>query len=111
LCCEVIVVSANRLGTINHTLLTVRALLSTSCRGARKTCSPIFTHDSTHLKVVLMNHASGDASSNSNAKILAEFLTAVPLFAIPFLGRNCRSINAVKRNQKKLQKNLARILQ
>jgi dethiobiotin synthetase len=105
--CRVIVVARNKLGTINHTLLTLRALQ------ARKTLppSPLSTLHSPLPRVVLMNHSSRDASCGSNAAILSEFLAPVPLIAIPFLGRNSRALSAIKRNEKKFQKTLARILE
>jgi dethiobiotin synthetase len=100
--CRVIVVARNKLGTINHTLLTVQALQHHS-----SLCTP----HSALPSVVLMNHSSHDASSDSNAAILREFLTPVPLFSLPFLGRNCGALSAIKRNEKKFRKTLARILE
>ena len=101
--CAVIVVARNRLGTINHTLLTVSAL-----RGAG-------IHA---LKVVLMDGAPGpagaaadeDVSVHSNPKILAELLRPAPLWQVPFLGSNATRIEVVKKNRKKIEKTLARIL-
>lgn len=96
--CEVILVSANRLGTINHTLLTDSVLQVT---------------DIQRLTVVLMEvlsprHVTPDAGHNS--RILAEFLPFTPLLEIPFLGPNACSPRAVKINAKKFKKVLARIL-
>ena len=93
--CEVIVVSCNRLGTINHTLLTVEALGTLENKG---------------LKVVLMSHNNLDASINSNRRILAEFLAPTPVIAIPFLGRNLTRIAALKNSENKIQKSLALVL-
>jgi dethiobiotin synthetase len=93
--CAVVVVSANRLGTINHTLLTVEGLRDAGA---------------TRIKVVLMQRAHPDASSRTNAAVLAELLGPVPLFAIGYLGPNPRSREALKKNQKKFQKVLARLL-
>jgi dethiobiotin synthetase len=98
LACEVIVVSRNKLGTINHTLLTVQSLHS------------IRAGTSGRRSVVLMNSAAQDLSSRTNAAILAEILSPVPLVLIPFLGRNCDSVAALKRNVKKFQKTLAAVL-
>jgi dethiobiotin synthetase len=105
--CRVIVVARNKLGTINHTLLTVRALQSRKVvsRSSQPTLLSALT------KVVLMNHSSRDASCGSNSTILREFLAPVPLITFPFLGRNCRALSAIKRNEKKFQKTLARILE
>jgi dethiobiotin synthetase len=99
--CEVIVVAPNKLGTINHTLLTVRHLQS--LKGRRK-------KSITHLKVVLMGTAKSDDSSGSNGHVLREFLAPVPLFEVPFLGRNACSVTAVKKNRKKIANTLASIL-
>lgn len=93
--CEVIVVSRNRLGTINHTLLTVRMLQHIGIRT---------------LSVVLMSGENRDGSSSSNARILEELLGAVPLHALGFLGRNNLRLAALKKNCKKIKKSLARIL-
>jgi dethiobiotin synthetase len=93
--CEVIVVSANRLGTINHTLLTVRALQDTGI---------------TALKVVLMGQRQPDQSSDSNHPILAELLGRVPVFSVGFLGREVMGIKAIQATEKKVEKILAQIL-
>jgi dethiobiotin synthase len=93
--CEVIIVSCNRLGTINHTLLTVEALRTLENKGP---------------KVVLMSHNNIDASINSNRRILAELLVPTPVFPIPFLGRNLTRIGVLKKSEKKIQKSLALIL-
>ena len=93
--CEVIVVSPNRLGTINHTLLTVEALKTIENKG---------------LKVVLMSHKNQDASAGSNRRVLTELLAPTPVLPVPFLGANSLRTEAVKRSRKKIQKSLARIL-
>ncbi len=93
--CEVIITSRNLLGTINHTLLTARALQDAGQQ---------------RLKVVLMDGAGQDASSLSNTRILTELLAPVPVISIPFLGPNSAGIEAVKKNQKRIKKTLARIL-
>jgi len=93
--CEVIVVARNRLGTINHTLLTVRTLQHIGIRS---------------LSVVLMSGKKRDISSLSNPKILAELLGCVPLHPIRYLGENNVRVGALKKNRKKIKKTLARIL-
>jgi dethiobiotin synthetase len=100
--CAVIIVARNRLGTINHTLLTVQAL-----RAAR-----VY-----RLKVVLMGCkpvpvgvVAQDLSAVSNAALLAELLAPVPVLRLPFLGRNALCVTEVKKNRKKIKKTLARIL-
>jgi dethiobiotin synthetase len=93
--CEVIVVACNRLGTINHTLLTVDALQHIGIRT---------------LKTVLMSSTEGDFSARSNSRILAELLAPTPVLPVPCLGMNLLRIEALKKSRKKIQKSLARIL-
>jgi dethiobiotin synthetase len=93
--CEVIVVSRNLLGTINHTLLTVAALQRIGIKG---------------LKVVLMSSLQEDASTGSNCRILAELVAPTPVVPVRFLGRNPVQIEALKESRKKVKKSLARIL-
>ncbi len=93
--CGVIVASRNRLGTLNHTLLNVRALQQAGIQ-----C----------LKVVLLDRRRTDSSSASNPKILAQLLAPIPVLAIPFLGSHpCQGV-ALKKKSKKLKKTLARLL-
>ena len=96
--CEVILVSANRLGTINHTLLTHRVLQA----------ADIQTLTVLLMDVLSPRHVTPD--TRHNARILAEFLPSTPLLEIPFLGPNACSPKAVKKNAKKIKKVLARIL-
>lgn len=92
--CDVVVVGRNKLGAINHTLLTVEALQ------ARRV---------NRIKVVLMDQATLDASSRSNAAILRKTLAGAEVFRVPYLGAGADRIGAVKRNVKKLKKTLARV--
>jgi dethiobiotin synthase len=110
--CRVVVVARNKLGTINHTLLTVRALQHRHAFASSKIPHASLRNlRSTFLRVVMMSHSSRDSSSDSNPRLIREFLAPVPLFTLPFLGHNCRSISAIKENQKKFHKTLARILE
>jgi dethiobiotin synthetase len=93
--CEVMVVSRNRLGTVNHTLLTVQTLQHIAIKT---------------LKVVLMGQAKPDPSSESNLLILAELLGRIPLFPLPFLGPNAARFQALTITEKKIQNTLAQIL-
>jgi dethiobiotin synthetase len=66
-----IVVCPNRLGAVNQVLLTLAALpRSASCRA----------------RVVLMSPSKPDASTSTNASLLAEFLDAKRIFCLPRLG-------------------------
>jgi dethiobiotin synthetase len=89
--CRVIVVARNRLGTINHTLLTVEALLA---RGVKKKS----------ISVVMMSQRNEDISCRSNRALLAELLNPIPVLGIPFLGSRVSSPKAVRKNCPKLQK-------
>lgn len=90
--CETIVVAANRLGTINHTLLTVAAL--------RQAKTP-------HVQCVLMASAARDASTADNGPLLAELLGPTPLIPLAFLGRNPLGKRLLETNVKKSQKSIA----
>ena len=96
--CEVIVVSRNQLGTINHTLLTMQALLQPLAFSLQPS------------SVLLMDSAVPDLSSRSNPVILAELLAPVPLFRLPFLGPHCSSLVEIKKHSKSLQKTLSRLV-
>jgi dethiobiotin synthetase len=92
--CEVIIVSRNRLGTINHTLLTAEALRNL---GVKK------------LAVALVEVNRSDASSSTNGKILTELLKPVQLFSLPFLGKNPNKSEVLKKSHRKVKKTLARM--
>jgi hypothetical protein len=66
------VVCPNRLGAVNQILLTLAALPRSVSRRAR---------------VVLMSPAKPDASTSTNAGLLAEFLDAKKIFCLPHFGR------------------------
>jgi dethiobiotin synthetase len=91
--CRVVVAARNRLGTINHTLLTVEALLA---RGLKRD----------DLSVVLMSQRTKDSSCATNQEVLAELLNPVPVVKIPFLGGRISSGTAIIRSCPKLQKTL-----
>jgi dethiobiotin synthetase len=95
--CEVVVVSRNKLGTINHTLLTLGALRSALPK-------------QTSVKTVLMDPRTGDASSKSNPTILREWIRPVPLVQLPFLGKNCSSMTALKGAARRYDKRLEELL-
>jgi len=95
LSCSTVVVSRNKLGTINHTMLTMDAMQHAEIK---------------RLKVVLMASQERDFSSDSNGRILSELLASTPLVPMPFLGRNAVQIPALKRSENKVKKTLARIL-
>lgn len=88
----VVVVAANKLGVINHTLLTIDAL-----PGPMRKCT----------RVVLMDTRQPDLSSAGNAQMLKELLPGTPVIAWPHLGVGASTLAGVKKNFKKIQKTLA----
>ena len=92
--CDVVVAARNKLGVINHTLLTVEAL---SARRVER------------IKVVLMAQSSPDCSARSNATILGESPGDIGVFSLPYLGAGATRFGSVKTNAKKIKKTLARI--
>ena len=95
LSCSTAVVSRNKLGTLNHTMLTVDALQHAGVR---------------QLTVVLMASRQKDFSTVSNGRILSELLSPAAVIPVPFLGRNASRFAALKGTEKKVKKTLARIL-
>jgi dethiobiotin synthetase len=102
--CEVIVVSRNKLGTINHTLLTVRALQTPITPRAKPAAGP------PRLTVLLMSARHPDPSAASNPELLSESLAPVPVFDFPFLGPGCRPPALLRAHAKKQKPLLSRIL-
>jgi dethiobiotin synthetase len=93
--CEVVLVSRNRLGTINHTLLSLEALKSGGC-GA--------------VKIAVMEPQKADFSAKSNLSLLRELCVPTSVTPVPYLGRSAFSPTVCNRNAKKLKKTLASIL-
>ena len=93
--CEAIVVARNRLGTINHSLLTLRILQETGIWA---------------VKLVLMDSPGQDVSSRSNPRLLSELVAPVPVHVVPFLGPNCRKANTLRTAAARLRPLLARLV-
>jgi dethiobiotin synthetase len=87
--CKALVMARNRLGTINHTLLTVNALQSIG----RKP-----------LAIALMGASRPDISAKKNADALAQLLSRVHVVEIPFLGRRPARPEAIRRSLQKTRK-------
>ena len=90
--CATIVVSRNRLGTINHTRLTLEALRGCELAG---------------IQIALMEQKTPDASAKTNAAILGDLLRDIPVIPVPYLGPNATRAGAVKASAKKIKKTLA----
>ena len=86
--CNVVLVGRNKLGTINHTLLSVREL------GPQQ------------VRVVLMGQKHADLSSRSNVKILEELLPKVRVIEIPYLGTGLSSKATLVQCARKLRSQL-----
>ncbi len=93
--CETIVVGRNKLGTINHTLLSIEALKN---RGVKR------------IKVILSAERAKDYSSETNQEIIVAKAVNISVFALPHFGLNASEPEAVKTISKKTKKTLARIV-
>lgn len=94
--CPVIVVSANKLGTINHTLMT---------------CKILQDIDVKRLRVVMVDQAKPDVSAAKNPEIIAKMASTGPVFLVPNLKIFKGNTREIKINVKFLKKTLARILE
>jgi dethiobiotin synthetase len=93
--CHAIVVCPNRLGVINHLMLTAEALQHAGIQD--------FT-------VAMMDVEKPDISAASNPRMIRQRLPANPVICLPYLGFGASKAGAVKKNVKYLQKTLARLL-
>jgi dethiobiotin synthetase len=92
--CPVLVAARNKLGVVNHVLLTLVALQKLSVPNVR---------------LVLMQPASEDLAAQTNPGLLRELIAPVPLTVIAYLGRGAEAKGALERAAKKLKKPLAQI--
>lgn len=93
--CHVLVVAPNRLGVINHTLLTIEALAA---------AAPV------SVSLVLMNPATPDHTVNSNPALLNKLIPNVPVEVFPYFGRNLRTREQIDRLAKTFQPKLKKVL-
>jgi dethiobiotin synthetase len=93
--CPALIVSRNRLGTINHTLLTVKAMQAVGIK---------------RLKIVMVEDKKPDFSARSNPKTIQKMAPSVPVFVVPNLGFRASKAAVIKINAIFLKKTLARIL-
>jgi dethiobiotin synthetase len=92
--CHVVIASRNKLGAINHTLLTARVLSSYGIH---------------RIKVALMGCRDQDLSVHTNAFILAELLCPIPVASLSFLGARADIPRVLKKGHRKIKKTLALI--
>jgi dethiobiotin synthetase len=92
--CETIVVTRNKLGTLNHTRLTVEALQARkiSVRG-----------------IALMEQKSREVSARTNRTMLERMLRGIELVRLPYLGPRATDLLVVKRSARRLKKSLAQL--
>lgn len=95
LAAEVIVVAANKLGVLNHTLLTVEAL---KIRGVKS------------IRVALVEHAGADLSRKSNLHDLTDLLGGIPAVPIPFLPNYRTDAEFIRAAAKMLPSELSTLL-
>jgi dethiobiotin synthetase len=78
------IVAQNKIGVVNHVLLTLEALPENFRRKA---------------KVVLMSPPKPDASAKTNANLLAGFFDAKRIFSLPWLGKSFAAEQALTDSQ------------
>lgn len=101
--CETIVVARNRLGTINHTLLTINGLKDISKRNDAKR-----VNRASKVQIALIERAKPDISSATNLRILSELCAPIPVLEFGFLAKNANKSGVLKKKYKKVKKTLAR---
>lgn len=92
--CDGIVVARNRLGTINHTLLTVSVLRAAGL---------------SRVRVVLNEFGRSDFSSKWNLMILRQMLGVRRVHAMPNLGAGGATVARLKKSYEKVKKTLAQV--
>ncbi|HWD19742.1 MAG TPA: dethiobiotin synthase [Verrucomicrobiae bacterium] len=92
--CPVLVASRNELGTINHTLLTVKHLQTVGVE---------------NITVALMGQERPDLSSETNLEMLDNMAPRIRFLTVSFLSRNPLRRNALKKHVTFLKKTLAQI--
>jgi dethiobiotin synthetase len=92
---ESIIVAPNRLGVLNHTLLTAEALQRRSISG---------------IRIALVEQGSPDQSHKTNLPDLRELLKSVPVVAIPYLSNYLADAQFIRRAAVQLKAALAELL-
>ena len=79
-----VIVAPNKLGVVNHLLLTLEALPPAAAKRAR---------------IVLMSPPKPDTASKTNLKLLNDFFEAQRIFTLPWLGKDFDARRALKNPQ------------
>ncbi len=93
--CPTLVVARNRLGAINHTLLTIGALQGVGIK---------------RLGIIMVEDKKADISAVSNPEIIQKMAGNAPVFLIPDLGLGASAAGGIKINAIFLKITLARIV-
>ena len=93
--CSVVVVAPNKLGAINHSLLTLQALPSPAARRAA---------------LMLMDSRRRDLAAQTNPAVLRRLITPRKVLLLPYLGTAPLSPGSLKKNSTILEKTLAPLL-
>lgn len=91
--CRVLVAARNKLGVINHVLLTVNALNQLTTEGT---------------KVVLMDFARVSLAAVTNQSVLQEIIQPIEVQRLLYVGKE-RSVEGLKKIEKNFEKTLAQI--
>jgi dethiobiotin synthetase len=91
---RVLVVAPNKLGVINHALLTLASL--------QQICPKRVT-------ISLMGQKHSDISARTNAEMLRELAVSTEVIEVPFLAGDLRQVSRLKENCRKNEKVLARL--
>ncbi len=82
--CGVCVVAANKLGAINHSLLTLRLLQKITSRPVRLLLTQLTSRS--------------DAAMRTNRAVISELAAPVSVLALPYLGRRASTLPSIQRN-------------
>ncbi|HEY3861484.1 MAG TPA: dethiobiotin synthase [Verrucomicrobiae bacterium] len=93
--CKTMVVCVNKLGVINHVLLTAESLQHAGIK---------------EFTIVMMSAARPGLSACGNPCIIRQKLPGIPILCVPNLGRGASKAKKVEENAKYLKKTLAQVL-
>jgi dethiobiotin synthetase len=95
--CQVLIAARNKLGTINHALLTVKAVEAVGIK---------------EVVIVWADGAKVDKSAETNLDVIKKWGNGsqrVRVFGVPYLGKKASSLRGIEGAEKKLKKVLAAI--